>query len=136
MRHGGRQKGTPNKRSLDAIANADKIGVDPLTFLLMVVRGDLRDFGYVFSDDEITQEVVNELDEEERKDVLILDKKVMACHPKYLVPLDMRMAAAKEAAPYLYGKLKSVEISFEDEVVEKVMKFIAKDEFNTSKGDS
>lgn len=123
MRFGGRKAGTPNKRSLEAREKADQMGIDPLMFLLLLVRGDLRDLGYDFGPD---------YDPTDREN-FVLDKDLKIFHPKHLVPLNMRKEAAKEAAPYLDSKLKSVEVTV-DEESKKYIEFISKDEFNRPKG--
>ena len=40
VRFGGRQKGTPNKRSVEAQRLAEELGCDPLRVLLAFVQND------------------------------------------------------------------------------------------------
>lgn len=42
-RRGGRQKGTPNKKTAEAIKAIEESGVTPLQFLLDIMRGELQD---------------------------------------------------------------------------------------------
>lgn len=102
---GGRQKGTPNKKSAELLELAEEMGADPFDFLCKIMKGDLRDFGYVYPDDEI----YNPEDDPDGSN-LFLDKKVMAFLPRHMIPLELRTEAAKELMPYLHAKRKSVEL--------------------------
>lgn len=42
----GRQKGTPNKKTLDAQAQADKLGINPFEILLLHAAGNWQELGY------------------------------------------------------------------------------------------
>lgn len=96
IKTGGRQKGTPNKRTVQAQEIADRIGVDPLEVLMRYAAGDWEGLGYhqphyvkVTSDGrEIFEDVIQP---------------------------DQRIAAAKEAAKYLYPQRKAVEFKSEDD---------------------
>lgn len=63
---GGRQKGTPNKRTQEVVAKIEASGLTPLDYMLQVMRD------------------VNEV-------------------------LDVRLDAAKAAAPYVHPRLASIE---------------------------
>lgn len=133
LKTGGRKAGTPNKRTQELKDLAMKIGVHPFKFLLLLVKGDLRDFGYIFPEDEIYDpEVDQEKDEEDRGDNLRFDKKVKAMLPKHMVPLDLRTEAARDLLPYLYPRLKALEEGEESESDGKIH-FVSKDEFNKAK---
>lgn len=43
---GGSRKGCPNKRSLEALMMVDRVGLDPLEFLLRVAKNDWKGLGY------------------------------------------------------------------------------------------
>lgn len=83
---GGRVKGIPNRRAIDARALAERMGVDPLEILLMFAGGDARSLGYV-SVDQAGNEQVG------------------------VIPPELRFAAAREAANYIYPKRKALEVS-------------------------
>ena len=92
MKTGGRQKGTPNKRTVRAQELAEELGCDPLRVLMAIVQNDWEFLGY--SSPEVTKVL---------KDggTIVVDR----------IELDQRLQAAKEACQYLYPKLKAVEHS-------------------------
>lgn len=91
-RYGGRAKGTPNKRTWDARALAERLGVDPLEILLNFAKGDYKALGYntatkTVVDADGNQVQVDRIDE------------------------GMRQKAAKDAAPFIWPQLKGIELS-------------------------
>ncbi len=90
-RIGGRQKGTPNKRTFDARALAEKIGVDPLEVLLMAAKRDWKGLGYKSS---FTKKLSN----------------TGAAIKVDTIDPYLQIQAAKEAAKFLYPSLKAIEI--------------------------
>ena len=89
---GGRQKGTPNKDRAPVNALAERLGIDPLEVILRVVKGDWKGLGYT----KPTRTKVNQFGQEFEVE---------------LIPIEMRVAAAMDAAQYLYPKRKAVELS-------------------------
>lgn len=65
---GGRQKGTPNRKTAETIAAVEAAGITPLDYLLLVMRDELKSS-------------------------------------------DVRLDAAKAAAPYVHPKLAAIEHS-------------------------
>lgn len=119
---GGRQKGTPNKRTQDLLDLAEEMEADPFLFLCKVMKGDLRDFGYAFPEDEIhNPEEEAELHPEDKGRNLSFDKTVGVMLPKHMIPLEMRIDAAKELMPYLHAKRKSVELKVDEKSTGKVI---------------
>lgn len=85
---GGRQVGTPNKKSLEVEKIATELGVSPMRTLMLIASGDAKALGLAL---------------EQRGSAL------SGIEP--WIPLRMRLDACKEICQYLYPKLKSVEIT-------------------------
>lgn len=91
-RHGGRVKGTKNKRTWEARELAAKLGFDPLQQLILWAKGDWKKLGYktatktILSSDGFRVEV-DRIDE------------------------NLRQKSTRDLVPYLYPQLKSVEIT-------------------------
>lgn len=83
---GGRVKGTPNKDTLRAREIAERLGVCPLTVLLLHAKGDWKSLGYESGVDS---------------------------NGDYLISPDTRTKSAGLAAPYIFPKLANVEIKGE-----------------------
>lgn len=88
-RLGGRTKGTPNKRSLQARELAEKLNVDPLEVLLRMCKRDWEGLGY------------------ESETVTVVTMTGTADVP--VIGPDLQIKAAKEAVKYIYPALKSIE---------------------------
>lgn len=102
---GGRQKGVANKKTFDAQALADRLGVDPLEILLHAASNNYKELGY---DSAIQTKLVGE-------NAITEDT----------IPVSIRVQAAKEAAQYLYPKRKAIEHSGKDGAdlfIEAIMK--------------
>jgi hypothetical protein len=91
---GGRSKGTPNKKTFDAQALAERMGIDPLELLLNFAMGDWKALGY---DSSIQTKLVGE-----------------TAISEDTIPVSIRAQAAKEAAQYLYPKRKAIEHTGKD----------------------
>lgn len=91
----GRPPGARNKRTADAQALAEKLGINPFEILLRFAAGDWEGLGY--DSPTITQ---------------------VAAHGQVIeVPViepDTRRKAASDAAPYLHPKLKNIEHTGKD----------------------
>jgi hypothetical protein len=85
---GGRKKGTPNKKTLNASIIAEEIGVDPFQVLMHFVVGDYESLGIPELSSVLTKEGVVE---------------------KLSITPEMRLSAAKEACQYIYPKRKAIE---------------------------
>jgi hypothetical protein len=90
-KHGGRTKGTPNKKTFDAAAIAEELEVDPLEVLLYACSNNWKALGY---ESEVRTRLVGE-------NAVTEDA----------IPISIRIQAAKEAAQYLYPKRKAIEHS-------------------------
>jgi len=93
---GGRQKGTPNKKTNELFEIADRIGVNPFEVMCMFAAKDWKGLGYS-----------SEYETKVTKDGGTLE--VERIGP------DLRIHAAKEAAKYLYPQRKAVEHSADQE---------------------
>lgn len=91
---GGRQKGTPNKRSTKAMKLAEELGVDPLKVILLFVKGDWEALGL----DEFEMKVTKD-----------------GSFPVRTITADMRLNAARDAAKYIYPQLKALELSVDSD---------------------
>jgi len=87
---GGRQKGTPNKRTQTLIERAEALGVDPFEVLLYVAKGDWKALGYKKGTVKAGQFGSYEVD---------------------LITLKDRMFAASDACQYIHPKRKAVELT-------------------------
>lgn len=121
-KNSGRKQGTPNKRNQEIYELAKEHGADPALFLIKVMKGDRRDFGY---EDAKTVHKRNYDREKASYDKTQSEHKSkgkgLKPFPEYeelteseyetmnLFSSDMRMDAAKELMPYLYGKRKPVD---------------------------
>jgi hypothetical protein len=90
VRTGGRQKGTPNKKTQEANELAQKLGVDPFAILLHFSAGNWKALGYK------SQTEVRYSQAGEPYEVLVIQP-------------DMRISAAKEAVKYIRPQLKAIE---------------------------
>ena len=95
---GGRPKGSMGKRSQYAFELAERMKVDPLTFMLEVVASTAVQVAAV---NETTGEAV-------------LNDDGTVKHVWVAVPLQTRLEAAKSLMSYLYPKLAATEISGAD----------------------
>jgi hypothetical protein len=131
---GGRVAGTPNKRTIDFKAKAEKVGIDLAEFLLLYVKGDRRALGYECAWECMKREHRRKIEDYERllkefesktpeerakyvrpkppKDLIELTEQEI--DELNLIPLDERKEAALELLPYEYPKRKSVEVEVND----------------------
>lgn len=96
MRAGGRQKGTPNKRTSDLRAKAAELGVDPFEILLLYAKRDWKSLGFE-SATVVRATSKGETFDEDR------------------ITAKMQMDAAAEACQYLEPKRKAIELSNDPE---------------------
>ncbi len=87
----GRKKGTPNKNTLPLQALADRLGVDPFEILLHFAAGDWAALGY----------------KKGTRTILSMGRRAEIP----VIPPEMRVKAATEAAQYLHPKRKAIEIA-------------------------
>lgn len=87
----GRQKGTPNKRTFSAQKVAQELDVDPLEFLIYVLKNDWKALGF--------------------KSAYKTSKNGKKVTKTPHITFNMRMEAAKELLPYLYAKFKPLELN-------------------------
>jgi hypothetical protein len=91
----GRTKGSLNKRTFQLKEHIKSLGCDPLEVLVYFAKGDWKALGYESPTvTKVTQD--GTLVQVER------------------ITTDNRIAAAKEAAQYIYAKLRSIEVSDPD----------------------
>lgn len=88
----GRPKGTPNKRTTLAAQKAEDLGIDPLEVLLLLAGNRYAQLN-------------PHLDAKQLKNKEGLPKSV---------PLEIRRAAATDAAKFIYPTRKAVEVTGED----------------------
>lgn len=89
---GGRTKGTPNRRTQELIEKAEELGVHPVEVLLRICAADWKGLGYDSS--EIVKMTTDG-----------------GTFTEDRITLKDRLHAAKEAAQYLFPKLKAIEHS-------------------------
>ncbi len=90
----GRRAGTKNKRTEEAQALCERLGVDPLEILLLMAKGDWKALGY----------------EDKQKLIPIGDGQTLLVDR---IDEQLRQKAAKDALPYVRPQLKSVELTGE-----------------------
>lgn len=90
----GRKKGVVNKKTMDARALAEKLGVDPLEILFHFASRNWQALGY---DSENCVKIT--------KEGTVLTERITP---------EMRLQAAKEAVRYIYPQTKAVELSGTD----------------------
>lgn len=92
MKHGGRKKGTPNKRTLELAERAKRLDVDPFEILLLFAKGAWKKLGYKTETRTCFTQAGIEFEED-------------------IIKPEHRIKAAAEAAQYLFPKRKAVEIT-------------------------
>lgn len=90
IRYGGRSKGTPNKKTLQAQELADSLGINPFEVLLHFIAGDYKALKL-----EKTKTLYTSAGESYEVD---------------MITPEIRLQAAKEAVQYLLPKRKALEI--------------------------
>lgn len=93
---GGRQKGTPNKRTKLVEETAARLGVDPFEVLCLFAMGNWEKLGY-------------------EAEMFFMEKPDGAVKAGYVITPEMRLKAAQEACKYLFSQKKAVEHSTSDE---------------------
>jgi hypothetical protein len=88
----GRTKGSLNKRTFQLKEHIKSLGCDPLDVLVLFAKGDWRALGYESA--TVTKVTA-------QGEVIQVER----------ITTDNRIAAAKEAAQYIYAKLRSIEVS-------------------------
>jgi len=92
---GGRPKGSVNKRTWEARKIIEDLGFDPLTALVYWAKGDWKSLGY----DKATKTVVTS--DGQAIEVDRIDEQ-------------LRQSSAAELIPYLFPKLKAIELTGSD----------------------
>jgi hypothetical protein len=87
---GGRQKGTPNKKTQDLLNKAEELGVDPFEILLFYAKRDWEALGFESP----------EIEKAGKDGQVFYEDRITA---------KMQMDAASEACQYLFPKRKAVE---------------------------
>lgn len=100
----GRKKGTPNKRTIEAQATAERLGVDPFELLLLFAKGDWKKLGYK---SETTTKYFGEYSIEEP-----------------VISPELRQSSAGKAAEYLYPKRKAIEQTINDSTVTHITRTV------------
>ena len=91
-RHGGRAKGTPNKRTSEIRQKAEELGVDPFIILLLYAKRDWQALGFESGTVIRTTSKGDTFDEDR-------------------ITAKMQLDAAAEACQYLEAKRKAIEHS-------------------------
>lgn len=89
---GGRQKGTPNKRTWEARAICERLNFDPLEQLVAWATGDWKKLGYTSPTKTIVDADGNQVQVDRIDEAL-------------------RQKSTKEVVPYIYPQLKAIEHS-------------------------
>lgn len=89
-KHGGRRKGTPNKKAIPLAEKAQALGIDPFEILLHFAAGDWKTLGY------------------ESETVIKYSKDFQ--NEEYTIQPAVRAKAAAEACQYLHPKRKAIEV--------------------------
>lgn len=90
VKTGGRKKGTPNKSSLQVKEIAEKLNFSPFEVMALFAMGDWKSLGY-------DEEQYSEFDK--NGGIILKDR----------ITPQMRLDAAKAAAPFIHPKLSSIE---------------------------
>jgi len=89
-KHGGRQKGTPNKSTQNLLLKAEELSVDPFEILLLYVKRDWKALGFATEN--------------------VLDKEGFETSvPR--ISMETQIECAKEVCQYIYPKRKAIELS-------------------------
>ena len=91
---GGRKKATPNKKTLELRACAERLGVDPFEVLLLFASGDWKALGY-------------------DKSKYLTGSSEYGAFYRWTIEPAVRSKAAAEACQYLNPKRKAIEHSGE-----------------------
>ena len=95
---GGRQKGTPNKRTVEVLALLDKMKCSPIELLAQIVNASIK------------------------QEIIVRDNEGKP-HKVIMPPtLDQRLSAARELAQYVAPKRKAVELTGDGGPLEIVIK--------------
>lgn len=107
------RKGIPNKRSEEVRQKMEALKVDPATFLAMAMKNDLAmpEHPLVTSVLKVDSEKLPTADQWKKIVGFALQARDSF---RCFVPLDQRQKAAAELLPYLYPRLKQIEISDSD----------------------
>lgn len=90
-KRGGRQKGTPNKKSWDASAMAEELGINPFKILLHFAAGNWKELGYDKAERPMSS----------GEGIYYVD----------VISPELRERAAEKASEYLLPKRKALELS-------------------------
>ncbi|HEY9705671.1 MAG TPA: hypothetical protein V6C58_24745 [Allocoleopsis sp.] len=96
QRTGGRQKGTPNKKTEYAFEVLKKHNFCPIEYLVYVAKNDWKALGFE-----------SEMREKQGYQGIT--------YLEYNIPIELRVDAAKDLMPYLYPKRRAIEISNPDD---------------------
>lgn len=102
MKTGGRQKGTPNKKTQALMEKCELLGVDPFHIQLLFAKGDWKELGLP-----------------EHQVRFITEGGAEVLEPS--ISPELRQKAAKDVCEYLYPKRKALEHSMDipQEVADK-----------------
>ena len=95
VRIAGRQKGTPNKKTVELMELTEKLGCNPFEMLLLFAKGDHEALGLP----EVTVVSVTESGEPIER---------------LTISPELRQKSAKDACEYLFPKRKAVEVTGKD----------------------
>jgi len=86
----GRKKGTPNKRTLEAIELSERLDCNPLEILLLFAKGDWKALGY--SEKTVTKFY---------GETMVIED---------VIQPELRQKSAKDACEYIYAKRKAIDV--------------------------
>lgn len=106
-RVGGRSKGTPNKKTINAQAIADRLGIDPFEVLLLLATGDWKALGY-------------------KKRERLTSANEWASIYEDSIPVGVRASCAAQACNYLYPRRKAIDLKLDQDNVPIQILFVEK----------
>lgn len=104
QRYGGRQAGTPNRKTQELHELMDKVGCNPFEILILFAKGDYEALGYPkYFFKQIGENVIEELS----------------------ISPELRQKSAKDACEYLFSKRKAIEHKIEADKEMSLEQYIA-----------
>ena len=105
----GRKKGTKNKFTFNAEMLARDLGIDPLEICIHIAAGNWEEAGF-------------------KEEFIFVEKPDGAVTARPCIMPEMRLAAAKEAARYMYSTKQAVQLSGEVGIKVIIEDYLKKDE--------
>ena len=101
---GGRQKGTPNKKTEELMDISKRLKVNPFEILLLFAKGDWKALGY--KSEKVTKYFGENKSEE------------------YVISPELRSQSAGKAVEYLYPKRKATEMTLNADPITEITRTV------------